>query len=293
MNAMTHFTPAQLHRLRNDLAEISSSTPRFRRLEVNAHGRDYVIGDVHGAFDQVLQGMKAVGFDRQADRLFSVGDLVDRGPGSPRARAFLDQPYVHAAQGNHEADLVEIYAGQEEPCKVIAALAEINFNGMGWLASTTTDERADLVKRFAALPIAMEVPTARGTVGLVHGEVPRGMDWSTFTAAIEAGDKRAIASCLQGRTRLRSQDATGVPGIGRIFAGHTPQFSGATRLANVYAIDTGAIFAEIQTEPGAALTFAEMTFKTDALFSPRPAGAARVLDGTADEPFGSYAAPRI
>lgn len=289
---MTPFTPAQLRQLRSDLGEIAKSTPRLRRVPLNPLGRDFVIGDVHGAFDQVLQGMKAVGFNRLADRLFSVGDLIDRGPGSGRARAFLEQPYVHAIPGNHEVDLIEIYAEQEHPCQVLAALAEINFNGMGWLAATTPEERAALVKSFAALPIAMEIQTLRGSVGLVHGEVPRGMDWATFTAAIEAGDKHAIASCLRGRTRLRTQDSTGVPGIGRVFAGHTPQFSGAARLGNAYFIDTGAVFAELNAEPNAALTFAELAFKTGALFSPRSAGAARILDDTTDAPFGNYLAPR-
>ncbi|WP_298706156.1 metallophosphoesterase [uncultured Variovorax sp.] len=288
---MTPLTPEDLCQLRRDLAEITRSSPRLRKVALNPHGRDFVIGDVHGAFDQVLQGMKAVGFNRLADRLFSVGDLIDRGAGSSRAGAFLDQPYVHAIPGNHEADLVDLYLTQDDPCGVLAAVASINFNGMGWLSTTTPDERIALVKRFASLPIAMEVQTARGTVGLVHGEVPRGMDWPSFTSAIEAGDKHTIASCLQGRTRLRSQDATGVPGIGRIFAGHTPQFDGATRLGNCYAIDTGAVFAELSTEPNAALTFADMAFKTGALFTPRPAGDARVLDDTTDEPFGNYAGP--
>lgn len=288
---MTPLTPEELHQLRQELADITRRTPRLRRVARNPQGRDFVIGDVHGAFDQVIQGMRAVGFNRTVDRLFSVGDLVDRGEGSARASAFLDQPYVHATQGNHEADLVDLYAAQDNPCEILHALASINFNGMGWLATTTPEERIGLVKRFASLPIAMEIQTARGTVGLIHGEVPRGMNWPTFTAAIEAGDKRAIASCLQGRTRLRSQDATGVPGIGRIFAGHTPQFNGAVRIANCVWIDTGAVFAELKTEPNAALTFADMAFKTNALFSPRQVGATRVLDDASDAPFGNYAGP--
>ena len=33
-----------------------------------------------------------------------------------------------------------------------------------------------------------------------------------------------------------------MPGIGRVFVGHTPQWGGLRRYGNVYAIDTGAVF---------------------------------------------------
>lgn len=81
------------------------------RVPRNAEGRDFVVGDIHGAFDLVLEGMRRVQFDRQRDRLFCVGDLVDRGPQSARAARFLKQPYVHAVSGNHEFKLLDLYAG--------------------------------------------------------------------------------------------------------------------------------------------------------------------------------------
>lgn len=79
---MERLTRAQLDQLRLELAEIAARAPRFVRQARNQAGRDFVIGDVHGAFDEVWKAMKLAGFDRSRDPLFSVGDLVDRGVGS-------------------------------------------------------------------------------------------------------------------------------------------------------------------------------------------------------------------
>jgi serine/threonine protein phosphatase 1 len=60
------------------------------------------VGDIHGHFQRLQQCLEAVGFDPAVDRLFSVGDLVDRGPHSEAALDWLAQPWFHAVQGNHE-----------------------------------------------------------------------------------------------------------------------------------------------------------------------------------------------
>ena len=63
--------------------------PRFAR---NERGRDFAVGDIHGCFSDLARGLKAIGFDEKADRLFSVGDLVDRGPESTHALEWLASP---------------------------------------------------------------------------------------------------------------------------------------------------------------------------------------------------------
>lgn len=68
-----------------------------------------------------------------------------------------------------------------------------------------------------------------------------------------------------------------------------PQFGGAARLGNVYAIDSGAVFADLSDRPGAALTMANMAFQTSVLASPREGGKVRLHDEATDAPFGAYA----
>ncbi len=48
----------------------------------NEDGRDFVVGDIHGEYDQLMEALDHQNFDKDHDRLFSVGDLIDRGPKS-------------------------------------------------------------------------------------------------------------------------------------------------------------------------------------------------------------------
>ena len=50
-----------------------------------AGGRDWIVGDVHGCFQTLRQALAAIDFEPGRDRLFSVGDLIDRGPHSNEA----------------------------------------------------------------------------------------------------------------------------------------------------------------------------------------------------------------
>ena len=54
-------------------------------------GRDLVVGDVHGEFSTLEHALEALDFQPGKDRLFSVGDLIDRGPRSGDA--------LHMARG--------------------------------------------------------------------------------------------------------------------------------------------------------------------------------------------------
>ena len=60
-------------------------TARARTFTANAHGRDFVVGDVHGCFRTLERALTELQFDPTRDRLFGVGDLVARGPHSLEA----------------------------------------------------------------------------------------------------------------------------------------------------------------------------------------------------------------
>ncbi len=261
-----------------------------QRFSRNTVGRDFVVGDIHGAFDLVLDAMKEAGFDPQIDRLFSVGDLIDRGPGSHRCAAFLAQSFVHAVRGNHEDMLLELYsAGVPDPAVLDVAS---RYNGLEWWLDVPENRRMEILDAIRKLPLAIEVDTARGSVGLIHADVPTGMRWGEFLLRLEAGDTETIHTCLWGRDRIRRQDTSGVGGVGRLFVGHTPQWTGATRLANVYAIDSGAVFGQCGLKKEGCLTMVETMAKTGVIAAPkRSIGLVdlRVADAPEDRPFGAYA----
>lgn len=75
----------------------------------NTSGKDYVIGDLHGCYTLLERLLVAVDFNTKCDRLFSVGDLIDRGPESLRCLQLLDEPWFFAVQGNHELMLLDFF----------------------------------------------------------------------------------------------------------------------------------------------------------------------------------------
>lgn len=257
-----------------------------RSFPLNEVGRDFVVGDIHGAFDLVIQGMRQVKFNRSIDRLFSVGDPIDRGPGSHRVLEFLAQPYVHALGGNHG----DAFASMS--LERIRILGDANWNGMKWVKDVSDEKIMAIKEALSKLPVVMQVATHRGMVGIVHGEVPVGMHWNDFVEAVQQGNVSVIESALEGRSRLKSMDASGVDGIDRVFVGHSIQWDGPKRLGNVYMIDTGAVFRELDGDRG-SLTMVNMACCTSLLMPtpgvtlPEPV-VTHVEDG--EGPFGPYAA---
>lgn len=239
---------------------------RVLKFKRNEQGRDFVVGDIHGEFGLVLKAMSQAQFDPAVDRLFAVGDLIDRGAGSHRCVKFLAQPYVHAVRGNHEDMLLELYANGEPDPVVVEFMA--SRNGFGWWLSVPETQRHEILAAIRDLPLALEIETVRGTVGIIHADIPEGMSWDTFLTNIEAGESKTIETCLWGRNRIRSGNKDGVLGVGRIFVGHTPQWGGLARYGNVYALDTGAVFGELGGEIG-HLTMVSALARTGLLVEPR------------------------
>ena len=62
---------------------------KLQRFELNTAGRDFGVGDIHGYFTKLQAALDAIGFNPAVDRLFSVGDLVDRGPESAEVDTWL------------------------------------------------------------------------------------------------------------------------------------------------------------------------------------------------------------
>ena len=267
------------------------SAPRVLRFPCNTEGRDFVVGDVHGAFTLVVQGMRQAKFNPAVDRLFAVGDLIDRGDESARVAKFLAQPYVHAVRGNHEDALTALYENGPPDPEVLRVVAR--WQGMGeWWFHTVDSVRQDILTAISRLPLAIEVETERGTVGLIHADVPKGMSWPQFLAALEVGDSCAINTCLEGRDRIKRDDHSGVEGVGRVFVGHTIRHGGPSQFGNVFAIDTGAIFG-LKSEgvrPG-HLSMARLDANTAALIASHKDPVLVDLKDSAPNsvmPFGQY-----
>lgn len=216
----------------------------FKTFEKNYAGRDFVVGDIHGCFSLLEKELEEINFNYNTDRLFSVGDLVDRGPESERCIEFLEKPWFHAILGNHEVMVMQYF----DNC-----WPENNYilNGGEWFVKLDQNKRDLYNEVFKLLPYAIEIQDTwnTGKVGLVHAECP--VDgWDNFKSQLLMWETREpdfdIQECVWARKRINKKDESIVAGINHIFVGHTP-VNKPSRLGNHIYIDTGAVFGRYLT----------------------------------------------
>jgi serine/threonine protein phosphatase 1 len=208
----------------------------FKRYEKNELGRDFVVGDIHGCFTLLEKHLKALGFNEQTDRLFSVGDLVDRGAESPRVLEFLAKPWFFAVRGNHDQMAIDYTKGQ---CNINLYKS----NGGMWFINLPLEDREKIAKEFGKLPVAMEVETERGLVGIVHADCPY-PNWDEIRNMVNI--PFVADQCMWLRDRQTNGDDRGVAGVWCMVVGHTPVLA-PRKLGNVINIDTGACFRGTMT----------------------------------------------
>ena len=135
----------------------------------------------------------------------------------------------------------------------------VNYNmGGRWWLDLDPYRQARLRLAFARMPLALEIETRTGLVGVVHADVPPFVAWDEYMSLLERGNEDAVFCALWSRRRL-SDFRSGMPvsgGVDRVYCGHTP-VRRTVRSDNVYYIDTGAVYAR-SGHPDARLTMVEI-----------------------------------
>ena len=141
----------------------------------------YAIGDVQGCYDELEELLGTFAFDRKKDRLWFVGDLVNRGPKSLEVLRFVRGLGARAVAvlGNHDLHLITQHEGFERRRK------DDTFDDV-----LSAADGPELVRWLRRRPM-MHV---EGAYAMVHaGLVPQ---WSVRKAARLAGE---VEAALRGR----------------------------------------------------------------------------------------------
>jgi serine/threonine protein phosphatase 1 len=210
--------------------------------EKNTKGRDFIVGDIHANIKRLRTALESVDFDESQDRLFSIGDLIDRGSNNLTILKMLyEKPWFYAIRGNHEQMLIDRF----ELPRISPGLAQAKtrfdaeylhqHNGGRWfdnLRSSLAKQR--IYQNLSALPYAITLETEYGDIGLVHAEVPEICNsWEGFLERLE-DDKRVRHECIWNRDAIMDvfdpyagdyfveQYERVVEGILATIHGHTP-----------------------------------------------------------------------
>ncbi len=186
----------------------------------------YAIGDVQGCNAELGALLKSVQFSADRDRLWFVGDLVNRGPDSlgvlRRIRSLGDAATI--TLGNHDLHLLAVAFGSAQPrdddtLQEILAAPE-RHELLEWLASLPLfheDPTHDVCMLHAGLAPQWDLPMARQNAREFEGALRRdpkklfdrlyGDQPDLWDDALEGAARlRFIANCF---TRLRYVDAQG------------------------------------------------------------------------------------
>ena len=111
--------------------------------------------------------------------------------------------------------------------------------GGGWFLDLPEAEQVRFAEGFERLPLAIEVETGQGPVGLLHADCPLPR-WRDLLALLheEPLPAKIRETCQWSRQRLKDGDERRVDGLRALLVGHTPVLEMKV-LGNVWHIDTG------------------------------------------------------
>lgn len=183
----------------------------------------YIVGDIHANTRLWDLTKKEFGITN-ADYVFSLGDIVDRGHNNSKLLfEFLFQDNRYMIMGNHEAMMVD---GQFDRSWNQCWMNNGGDKTLSELGQTGVEFFCQYLKD---LPMILVINHRGMKIGLVHGCVPlKYTDWNDFIAASSNLNNKIVEQCLWSRDDFdyaRSNNVYGVPRLANIdyvLSGHSP-----------------------------------------------------------------------
>src|SRR3989338_635345 len=174
---------------------------------------DYAIGDIQGCYDPLMRLLEAIDFDDKHDRLWCVGDLVNRGPQSLDVLRFIKglpiEPVIPL--GNHDLHLLaslfteKPWQGHDDTLHQVLQ-AEDGLELGHWLRTQKLlyhDEALNVVMIHAGLAPVWDLDKAKQLAAELE-EVLSGDDYSYFLSQMYGNYPDCWHDNLQGIERWRA-----------------------------------------------------------------------------------------
>jgi len=170
----------------------------------------YAIGDLQGCCRRLEQLLERIDYAPGRDRLWFVGDLVNRGPDSLGALRFVRGLGAEVVLGNHDLHLLAVAAGAR-PFKRSDTFTGVldapdRDDLLAWLASRPLmrrDDDAGWVMVHAGLPPAWDVDTAEAMAHELEAALREHWHDRKFLEAMYGDEPTAWNPALTGMDRVR------------------------------------------------------------------------------------------
>lgn len=203
----------------------------YQRIEGGEWRHVWVVSDIHGCYQRLMEELKRRHFNPYEDLLISVGDLIDRGPDSVKSLQLINEKWFRAVRGNHEQMAIDSLDNND--------FALWTMNGGMWFSRLGHEEQQQarvLLNACRALPHIIEITCENGLNVIAHADYP----------AEEYHCEKPVSArrVLWDRDRLMGfmvGKGQGIHGADHFWFGHTP-VDRRYDFSNLHYIDTGAVF---------------------------------------------------
>lgn len=201
----------------------------YQKIEGDRWRHVWVVSDIHGCYQWLMDALKRLHFNPYEDLLISVGDIIDRGPDCVKCLQLMDEKWFRAVRGNHEQMALDAIENNE--------FALWMSNGGIWFSALEDKRKAlRLLNACRDLPHIIEITCANGLNVIAHADYPAAeYVWNKPVSAQRVlWDRDRLMGFMVGKGQ-------GIKGADHFWFGHTP-LDKRYDFNNLHYIDTGAVF---------------------------------------------------
>ncbi|HID8742304.1 TPA: protein-serine/threonine phosphatase [Enterobacter mori] len=201
----------------------------YQKIEGDRWRHVWVVSDIHGCYQWLMDALKRRHFNPYEDLLISVGDIIDRGPDCEKCLQLMDEKWFRAVRGNHEQMALDAIENND--------FALWMSNGGIWFSALEDKRNAlRLLNACRDLPHIIEITCANGLNVIAHADYPAAeYVWNKPVSAQRVlWDRDRLMGFMVGKGQ-------GIQGADHFWFGHTP-LDKRYDFNNLHYIDTGAVF---------------------------------------------------